>query len=91
MRMPIKISWLGALTVLAALMVSSMPAVPQKKPNVVVLMADDVGSYDIGAFGGDTALGHPTLNIDRLAKEGVILTNWYGQASCRASPGAHSL
>jgi arylsulfatase A-like enzyme len=76
--------WLGPLASVAALMMASMPATAQKKPNVVVLMADDVGSYDIGALGGGVALGHPTPNIDRLAKEGVLFSNWYGQASCTA-------
>ena len=47
-------------------------------------MADDVGSYDIGALGGGVALGHPTPNIDRLAKEGALFSDWYGQASCTA-------
>ena len=56
-----------------------------KKPNVVILMADDVGWNDFGAYtGGGAALGHPTPNIDRLAKEGAMFTSWYGQASCTA-------
>ena len=43
--------------------------------------------------GGGAALGHPTPNVDRLAKEGAVFTSWYGQASCtagraRSSPGA---
>ena len=50
----------------------------KKKPNIVVLMAD------IGALGGGVTLGHPTPNIDRLAKEGALFSNWYGQASCTA-------
>ena len=60
-------------------------AVADQKPNVVILMADDVGWNDFGAYtGGGAALGHPTPNIDRVAKEGALFTNWYGQASCTA-------
>ena len=56
----------------------------QKKPNIVMLMSDDAGWADFGPYLGGAALGHPTPNIDRLAKEGVTFTNWYGQASCTA-------
>lgn len=60
-------------------------AAGKKRPNVVVLMGDDLGWSDFGAYtGGGKALGHPTPNIDRLAKEGVVFTSWYGQASCTA-------
>lgn len=56
-----------------------------KKPNIIMLMTDDTGWNDFGAYsGGGTALGHPTPNADRLAKEGAVFTNWYGQASCTA-------
>jgi len=55
------------------------------KPNIVVLMTDDTGWNDFGAYsGGGATLGHPTPNVDRLAKEGAVFTNWYGQASCTA-------
>ena len=57
----------------------------QKKPNVLILMTDDTGWGDFGYMsGGGAALGHPTPNIDRMAKEGAIFTSWYGQASCTA-------
>jgi arylsulfatase len=56
-----------------------------KKPNIVVLMTDDTGWNDFGYMpGGGKALGHPTPNIDRIATEGTVFTNWYGQASCTA-------
>jgi arylsulfatase len=48
-------------------------------------MTDDTGWNDFGAYtGGGAALGHPTPNIDRVAKEGALFTCWYGQASCTA-------
>lgn len=57
----------------------------QKRPNILMLMTDDTGWNDFGAYtGGGALLGHPTPNIDRIAKEGLLFTNWYGQASCTA-------
>ena len=77
---------LSLLTVGAALfsaVVTSQAA--DKKPNIVILMTDDVGWNDFGYIsGGGANLGHPTPNIDRIAKEGAHFTSWYGQASCTA-------
>jgi arylsulfatase len=68
-----------------SLVVAAGPAMAQKKPNVVMLMTDDTGWQDFGAYtGGGAALGHPTPNVDRIAKEGALFTSWYGQASCTA-------
>ncbi len=66
-------------------LIAAAPAMAQKKPNIVMLMTDDTGWNDFGAYtGGGAALGHPTPNIDRIAKEGAVFTSWYGQASCTA-------
>jgi arylsulfatase A-like enzyme len=73
---------LSVLTVLFSTGGTALAA--DKKPNVVILMSDDVGWGDYGAYFGGAALGHPTPNIDRLAKEGAMFTSWYGQASCTA-------
>src|SRR5271169_6064969 len=56
----------------------------QTRPNIVMLMTDDTGWNDFGVYHGGANLGHPTPNIDRLAKEGALFTSWYGQASCTA-------
>lgn len=78
----------GALLASAACLATGLPAAAQdaaKRPNIVVLMTDDTGWNDFGAYsGGGAALGHPTPNIDRIAAEGALFTNWYGQASCTA-------
>jgi arylsulfatase A-like enzyme len=77
--------FLAAVAILAPLFIAAGPALAQKKPNIVMLMTDDTGWNDFGAYtGGGAALGHPTPNIDRIAKEGVLFTSWYGQASCTA-------
>src|SRR6516162_2953696 len=83
----IRTTGLAVLASLATVMAVSMPAAAQqeaKRPNVVVLMSDDTGWADLGAYLGGAALGHPTPNIDRIAKEGALFTSWYGQASCTA-------
>jgi arylsulfatase A-like enzyme len=78
----------GVLTVgisLSALPLIAPSAQAQKRPNVVMLMTDDTGWNDFGAYSnGGATLGHPTPNVDRIAKEGAVFTNWYGQASCTA-------
>jgi len=55
-----------------------------KKPNIVVIMTDDVGWGDLGCYGGGETRGAPTPNLDRMAAEGMRFTNYYGQASCTA-------
>jgi hypothetical protein len=64
---------LGLLGALAVTKVASIPAVAQqaKKPNIVILMSDDTGWNDLGVYLGGANLGHPTPNLDRLAKEGA--------------------
>lgn len=58
-----------------------------RPPNIVVILADDLGVNDITAFGGGVAGGRvPTPNIDRIAAEGVTFTQGYaGNATCAPS------
>jgi arylsulfatase len=58
-----------------------------KKPNVLLILADDLGWFDVGAYHRGT-MGGPTPNIDRIAREGVLLTDCYAQASCTAGRAA---
>ena len=55
---------------------------PDRRPNVVLIVTDDMGYADIGAFGGEIA----TPNIDALASDGVRFTNFYTHASCSPTP-----
>ena len=65
--------------------IASGQASATQRPNIVMLMTDDTGWNDFGAYsGGGLSLGHATPNIDRMAKEGAVFTSWYGQASCTA-------
>jgi arylsulfatase len=54
-----------------------------KKPNILVIMADDIGIWNISAYHRGM-MGGRTPNIDRIAKEGVLFTDSYGQQSCTA-------
>lgn len=59
-----------------------------KRPNILILVVDDLGYGDVGAYGGGEALGAPTPNIDRLARDGLKLTSTYAQPSCTPTRAA---
>src|SRR6478609_8399448 len=78
---------LGLLASVAVVTVATAPAFAQKRPNIVMLMTDDTGWNDFGYMpGGGKALGHPTPSIDRIATEGAVFTNWYGQGELHRGP-----
>ena len=55
---------------------ASPHATAEEKPNIFMLMTDDTGWNDFGAYSnGGAANGHPTPNVDRLAKEGAVFTS----------------
>jgi len=55
----------------------------QSKPNMVFIMGDDIGMWNIGAYHRGMMAGR-TPNIDKLASEGAIFTDYYAEASCTA-------
>src|SRR3954447_5730701 len=57
------------------------------KPNILLIMADDIGWFDVGAYHRGI-MGCRTPNIDRLADEGALFTDAYAQASCTAGRAA---
>ena len=59
----------------------------QKKPNILVIMADDIGIWNISAYHRGM-MGGRTPNIDRIAQEGALFTDYYGQQSCTAGRAA---
>jgi arylsulfatase A-like enzyme len=71
------------LATLAAAIATQPTRAQQEKPNILVIMADDVGYWNISAYNRDT-MGYHTPNIDRIAKEGAIVTGHQGQQSCTA-------
>ncbi len=54
-----------------------------RRPNIVIIWGDDIGQSDISAY-SHGVMGFKTPNIDRLAKEGVMFTDYYGEQSCTA-------
>jgi len=59
----------------------------EKKPNILILWGDDIGWFNISAY-NHGIMGYKTPNIDRIAKEGAMFTDWYGQQSCTAGRAA---
>jgi arylsulfatase len=59
----------------------------QKKPNVLVIFGDDVGYWNVGAY-NQGMMHYKTPNIDRLAHEGALFTDYYAQQSCTAGRAA---
>jgi arylsulfatase A-like enzyme len=59
----------------------------QSKPNILFIMGDDIGWYNVSAYNLGV-MGYKTPNIDRIAKEGALFTDWYGQQSCTAGRAA---
>jgi arylsulfatase A-like enzyme len=78
------LAWLGA-----ALLAFAAPAMAQTgdKPNILVIWGDDIGGFNISAY-NQGMMGYKTPNIDRIAKEGALFTDWYGQQSCTAGRAA---
>ena len=81
-------AWIGLLAslVIGVAMVASASA-QQQKPNILVIMADDIGYWNISAYNRGM-MGYRTPNIDRIANEGAIFTDYYGQQSCTAGRAA---
>lgn len=59
-----------------------------RKPNILILLADDMGWGDPGVYGGGVAVGAPTPTLDRLATEGLKLTSTYAQPTCTPTRAA---
>jgi arylsulfatase A len=74
------------LAVVAALALAwAAPASAQSKPNVVLIVMDDVGYGDYGSYGAPDI---KTPNVDRLARDGVKLTDFYAAPSCTPTRAA---
>jgi arylsulfatase A-like enzyme len=81
---------LRSLVAITALFISSVAGAATeqpKKPNILVIWGDDIGMWNISA-NNRGMMGYKTPNIDRIAKEGVSFTDYYGQQSCTAGRAA---
>ena len=77
-------AWLVLASVSTA---SAQQAAPARKPNIVVIFGDDIGVWNISAYHRGM-MGGRTPNIDKLAQEGAMFTDYYSQNSCTAGRAA---
>jgi arylsulfatase A-like enzyme len=89
MRHKLRLYVCAALVAAASLCggVASAQAPAQQKPNIVVIMGDDIGIWNIGAYHRGMMAGR-TPNLDKIAAEGMIFTDYYAEASCTAGRAA---
>ncbi|HMC27693.1 MAG TPA: sulfatase-like hydrolase/transferase, partial [Verrucomicrobiae bacterium] len=74
---------LRAVVFAQAQQTSSAPATATKKPNILVIFGDDIGQTNVSAYSMGM-MGYKTPNIDRIAKEGMMFTDYYAEQSCTA-------
>ncbi len=63
-----------------------MPAPP--KPNIIIMLVDNMGYMDPGCYGGGAVLGAPTPRMDQMAQEGLRLTSFYSETQCTPTRAA---
>lgn len=79
---------LGLPSVVAASSLTRAAAAQERKPNVVFILADNVGYGDLGSYGGGELRGAPTPRLDQLASEGLRLTQYLVEPACTPSRAA---
>jgi len=82
-----KFSLLLLALALALIDATFIQAADAKKPNILIIWGDDIGQFNLSAYNMGM-MGYKTPNIDRIAKEGALFTDWYGQQSCTAGRAA---
>jgi arylsulfatase A-like enzyme len=83
--MTIRRSGLLSVILFSVLGLWTLSANAQSKPNILLIVGDDVGYGDLGPYGGGEGRGMATPNFDKIAKEGMTFYSFYGQPSC--TPG----
>src|ERR1019366_5782726 len=84
---------MGALAIWSSLTITALigppvqAQVPAQKPNILVIMGDDIGMWNVSAY-SHGMMGFRTPNIDRIGKEGAIFSDIYAQQSCTAGRAA---
>ena len=71
----------------ALLLVAGGANAEDKKPNILIIWGDDIGYWNLSAY-NQGMMGYKTPNIDRIAKQGALFTDFYGQQSCTAGRAA---
>jgi arylsulfatase A-like enzyme len=77
-----------ALGMLSAAGVTSNALAQETKPNILFMLVDNLGYGELGVYGGGATRGAPTPRIDKLASEGLRLTNMNMEAQCTPSRSA---
>src|SRR6266850_8231741 len=77
----------ASLAALVLVLTVSTAGAEQKKPNILIIWGDDIGQFNVSAYNLGM-MGYKTPNIDRMAREGALFTDWYGQQSCTAGRAA---
>jgi len=72
---------------LLSLAIAPLASAQSAKPNILVIWGDDIGGFNISAY-NQGVMGYKTPNIDSLARDGALFTDWYGQQSCTAGRAA---
>ncbi|MFO1056562.1 MAG: arylsulfatase [Dongiaceae bacterium] len=72
-----------AALAMVALAAVAAPARAADRPNIVIIWGDDIGQSNVSAYSRGL-MGYQTPNIDRVAKEGMMFTDYYGEQSCTA-------
>ena len=80
--------FLLVLGLICALILVVSPPVAAKKPNVVVMMVDNLGWGELGVYGGGELRGAPTPRLDKLAEEGMLLQNFNVEPQCTPTRSA---
>ena len=70
-------------SIVCAAAISSTAFAAEKKPNILVIWGDDIGWFNVSAYNRGM-MGYKTPNIDRIANDGILFTDAYGQNSCTA-------
>ena len=71
------------LAFLGSLLVAPVFAQQSARPNILVIFGDDIGQTNISAY-SHGVMGYTTPNIDRIAREGMLFTDYYAEQSCTA-------
>jgi len=74
---------MAAILAVLAFIAGPVSAAKAEKPNILVIWGDDIGPHNISAY-NHGIMGYKTPNIDRIAKEGAMFTDFYAQQSCTA-------
>ena len=82
-----RIAALAACTAATAVLPAAIACAQAAPPNILVIWGDDIGGFNISAY-NNGMMGYRTPNIDSIAKEGALFTDWYGQQSCTAGRAA---